>query len=118
MRRGVTPLAVLVSSDDPARLRTALGLAAAQAALGGRASLFFDALAVPVLGRCEQVRSDDLPSLAALLDTCLDMNVAVTVCQTGLAAAGLRAEDLDPRLTFGGMIGLLSVLPDARLVIA
>jgi predicted peroxiredoxin len=115
----VTPLAIIVSGPDPARLRSALGLAAAQAALGGETTLFFDALAVAALAPDSLDRpGGSLPPLRALLDACLDLGTYVLVCQTGLADAGLTPAALDPRFEYGGLTGLLAAAPTARLVIA
>jgi predicted peroxiredoxin len=100
-------LAVIVAGTDPARFRTALTLAAAQAALGGRVRLLLDGEAV----RLAAMRDE-------LLESCLELGVTVTLCQSGLAAAGLRAAALDPRFDYGGMVGLLACLGDDRLVIA
>jgi predicted peroxiredoxin len=106
----VTPLAIIVAGPEPARLESALRLAAAEAALGGTVTLFLDSPAVALLaGESEG---------GALLDTCFALGGTVMLCQTGLAEAGLRADTLDPRFTYGGMVGFLAGARDARLVFA
>jgi len=100
-------LGIVVAGNDPVRFRTALTLAAAQAALGGRVRILLDGEAVRLA-----VAPDEL------LDSCLDLGAAVTLCQSGLAEAGLEAHALDPRLDYGGMVGWLAGLGDDRLVVA
>lgn len=100
-------LAIIVAGADPARYRTALTLAAAHAALGGRTRLLLDSVAVRLA-----------VSEEALLESCFELGVAVTLCQSGLADAGLEAALLDPRFRYGGMVGLLAELGDDRLVLA
>ena len=90
------------TADD---LATALTLALAQRALGGAARLFVDGAAVALVGGAD-----------GLLDEALADGIAVTLCQTGLAAAGLEAARLDSRLGYGGLLGMLAGLGDDRLV--
>jgi len=103
----LTGLGIIVAGVDQARFRTALTLAAAQAALGGRVRLLLDGESVRLAAL-----SDDL------LDACFELGVTVTLCQTGLAEAGLDAAALDPRFDFGGMVGWLADLGQDRLVLA
>lgn len=108
MRNGpLTGLGIIVSGADPSRLRTALTLAAAQAALGGRVYVLFDG---------ESVRLAAVPN--ELFDTCFELGATITLCQSGLAAAGLDAATLDPRFAYGGMVGWLADLGEDRLVLA
>jgi peroxiredoxin family protein len=105
MRRRLT---IIVSGTDPDRLRSALGVAAAEAALGGRVRLFFDAASVPLLRV--------LPSpLEPLLEAAIDLDVRVSVCQTGLAEQGIT---LDPRFEAGGLVTLMADLTEDRLLLA
>ena len=105
--RGVTGLAIIVATGDPERLQTALTLAASHAALGGRTRLLFDSAAVGLAAEAS----------GSLWESCLELGADVILCQTGLAAAGLDAASLDPRFSFGGMIGLLADLGKDRLVV-
>ncbi len=102
----MTGLSVIVAGRDPGRWRTALTLAAAHAALGGRTRLLLDGDAVVLVG-----------AEPDLLDSGLALGVAVLLCQSGLAAAGLEVAMLDPRFEYGGMVGFLADLGDDRLVL-
>jgi predicted peroxiredoxin len=117
----VTPLGIILSGPDRARWRTALGLAAAQAAHGGAVTLFVDLLAVPMLApgaMTDEQPPAGVPPLSELLDACLDLGGRIIVCQSGLAAAGLAADALDNRYDYGGMSTFLGELGEGRLVIA
>ena len=115
--RGLT---ILIAGRDPDRLRSALGLAATQAALGGRARLFLDGIAVTLLAtplaepRDPVLRAAGLPTLAELVNTALALGVAIILCQSGLALAGLA--DIDERFETGGMAGIMATLDDDRLL--
>ena len=119
----VRGLTIVVAEEHAGRLRTALMLALAQAALGGRARLFLDAPAVVMLRL--PVRAEDdprqeaagQPALARLVEEAADAGIAITLCQTGLQLAGASAGEFDSRVEFGGMIGLLAALDGDRLVI-
>jgi predicted peroxiredoxin len=100
-------LSIVVAGPDPVRYRSALSMAAAAAALGGAVRLLLDQAAV-MLAHSE----------AELVHTCFELGVAIDLCQTGLAAAGLDASRLDDRFSFGGMIGFLAALGEDHLVIA
>jgi hypothetical protein len=103
----VTGLGIIVADADEVRFRTALTLAAAQAALGGRARILLDSGAVPLA-------STPNP----LLESCFELGAEIMLCQSGLAEAGLDASALDPRFSYGGMLGWLADLGADRLVIA
>lgn len=105
MRRGLT---IVIAGADPDRLRSALGIATAEAALGGRVRLFFDADSVPLLRV--------LPSpLEPLLEAAIDLGAQISVCQTGLAEQGIT---LDPRFDAGGLVSLMADLDEDRLLLA
>ncbi|WP_298401536.1 DsrE family protein [Sphingobium sp.] len=118
------PLTIVVTAADAERLRGALVLAAAQAALGGRATLFLQLDAVALL-RAPIVAPQDmahqaagLPSLATLIAEALALDVAIIACQSGMALAGMTTDDLPHGVQSGGPIGLLEQLDDAaRLVL-
>jgi predicted peroxiredoxin len=100
-------LGIVVAGTDPRRFRTALTLAAAQAALGGRVRILLDGESVALAAT-----ADDL------LDSCFELGATITLCQTGMAEAGLDAAALDPRFDHGGMVGWLAELGEDRLVLA
>jgi predicted peroxiredoxin len=107
MRAGMRGLGIIIGGTDLSRLGTALTLAASQAALGARVRLLFDGDAV----RLATTRDE-------LFESCLELGVAVTLCQSGLASAGLEAATLDPRFEYGGIVGWLAALGEDRLILA
>lgn len=98
--RGLT---ILVTRAEPGRLPTVLTIAAASAALGGTARVYFHEDAVRLLADAD-------------LSLATDSGVALIACQTGLAAAGLDLSALDPAIEAGGLVSLLATLGDDRLV--
>jgi predicted peroxiredoxin len=119
--RGVT---VILAEAAPARLRAALSLASAVAAVGGRARIFLheDAVtlfAAPLTSPADARRTTaGLPTLAQLFEEALALPVEVILCQSGLAMAGMDVGHLDPRLATGGLIGVVAAAGDDRLVLA
>lgn len=109
-----SPLALLLVSADPARLRAALTLGRAEIALGSSASIFLQGEAAALLKPPIADPRDGAwlaagePSLATLLDEALDDGVAVSLCQSGLAMAGIDAGSLDPRIALTGPIAFLA----------
>ncbi len=99
-------LAIIVSAAGP-RLTTALTLAASAAALGRRVAILFDGSSVAALTVADP-----------LLGTAIDLGVAVTACQTGLADAGLTAGALPAGVVTGGMVGFLASVGDAQILLA
>jgi predicted peroxiredoxin len=102
----MTGIAIIVASADASRFRMALTLAAAHAALGGRTRLLLDGDSVPLAAQVDD-----------LLESCLELGATLTLCQSGLAAAGLDASMLDARFDYGGMVGWLAGLAEDRLVV-
>ncbi len=109
--RGLT---AIVASADHDRLRAALTLACAAAALGGRARVYLHEGAVALLGAPDRAVPPGVPTLGELLAMAAESDVAVIACQTGLALAGLSADTLG--VAAGGLIDLLATLGDDRLV--
>ena len=105
--RAMRGLGVIVAGTDAARYRTALTLAAAQAALGGRTRILLDG---------ESVRFAITPD--ELIESCFELGADIMLCQSGLATAGLAADRLDPRFSYGGMVGWLADLGEDRLLLA
>ena len=99
--RGLT---LLIATADPARLRVALTLASANAALGGRTRVYFHEEAVPLLATGDP-----------LIATAIETGATLIACQTGLAATGLSADQLPAGTETGGLVGLLADLGDDRL---
>lgn len=118
-------LRIVVATADAERLRGALVMAAAQAALGGKAVVFLQLDAVGLLQapmgapQDEAHRAAGLPSLAMLVDEALGLGVALLACQSGLALCGLSAQDLPQGVEVGGPVSFLQRTDDeARLLFA
>ena len=118
-------LRIIVATADTERLRGALVLASAQAALGAKASLFLQLDAVSLLRAPIEApqdgphRATGLPSLAMLLDEALVLGVSILACQSGLALAGLSADALPQGVEAGGPLSFLQQTGDeARLLFA
>ncbi|WP_188063421.1 DsrE family protein [Sphingobium sp. KCTC 72723] len=116
---------IVVTTPDAERLRGALVLAAAQAALGGAAALFLQLDAVALL-RAPIVAPQDvahraagLPDLATLLAEAQALGVTIIACQSGLALCGMAADVLPSGVEVGGPVGFLQATDeDARLLFA
>ena len=117
--RGLTIIVVDVSSE---RLRGALSIAAAHAALGGNARVFLQGEAVGAIREPIQGWEDDahekagLPALPVLFDEALKLGVRVIACQSGLQLTNARPEDFDARVEYGGLVSAMQELGEDRLV--
>ncbi len=109
--RGLT---IVVVSPDADRLRAALTIACAAAALGGETRVYLHEEAVALLANGGTMPPPGLPTISELRTVAIDTGVTLIACQTGLALAGLSAET--ERVAAGGMIDLLATLDDDRLV--
>ena len=119
------PLILIAATADAERLRSALTLAAGQAALGAKATIFLHLDAVALLRppmaapRDPAHRAAGLPDLATLLDEALGIGVTLIACQSGLALAGMTTADLPAGIGIGGPVALLQQAgDDARLLLA
>lgn len=119
--RGLT---IIVAGADRQRFRAALEIAAAQAALGRPARLFLQTEAVPLLrseapapvASAEEL--EDLPTSSELLVEALALGVRLICCQSGLAAAGFRADHLPDAIESGGLVALLADAEEDQLLMA
>ena len=116
-------LRIIVATADAERLRGALVVASAQAALGGAASIFLQLDAVSLLrppivaSQDETHRAAGLPTLAMLIEEAAALGVSLSACQTGLALSGLDAAELPSGVDVGGPIAFLQATDDqARLL--
>ena len=120
--RVVRGLTIIVATDDTVRYRAALLLAAAHAASGRAARLYFNESAVLLLASAtlddSEIDNAGLPTLAELRGEALALGVRLIACQSGLALAGLDATMLDTRIEAGRMVGIVTSLGDDRLVFA
>ena len=111
-------LKITVLTADAERLRGALTLASAQAALGGGASLFLllDAVALlrsPLSAPRDAAHGEaGLPTLDMLLNESLQLGVTITACQSGMALAGMTEQDLPRGVEAGGPIIFLQGADD------
>ncbi|KFG90483.1 Peroxiredoxin [Sphingobium herbicidovorans NBRC 16415] len=118
-------LRIIVATADAERLRGALVLASAQAALGGAASLFLQLDGVALLAPAVEAprdaahRSAGLPTLGQLITEARALGVAILACQSGMALHGLAERDLPQGVTASGPIAFLQETGDeARLIFA
>ena len=120
---GMRGLIVIVAGKDPDRFHAALSLAAANAALGRRSRMFLQGEAAALLaapasaGDPERARHG-VPTVADLLAESIAIGVEIIVCQSGLALAGISAEELPSEVTTGGLVQLLSSRGDDEMVMA
>lgn len=118
--RGLT---IVVAAPDADRLHGALSLAAANAALGGRARLFLQGEAAaliqdPTSPADERRSSCGVPTTMQLLQEAQALGAEVIVCQSGLALCGLCAESLPEGIHTAGLVQLLATLGEDQLTIA
>jgi predicted peroxiredoxin len=115
--RGLT---VVVTRPDA--LRAGLELAAANAALGGRARVFAQGEAVAALPLPLRDPHDPdyaaagLPTLAELFEEALALGVEAIACQSGCALMGVTPDMINVRVAFGGPISVLKELGEDRLI--
>ncbi|MGZ8998053.1 MAG: hypothetical protein ACXW2T_04255 [Allosphingosinicella sp.] len=121
---GLSGLSIVVAGQDPDRLHAALSVAAAWAALDRPARIFLQAESVALLrpsqrdGERER-REAGIPALTELIEESLARGASVTACQSGLALAGLSAEDLPAGVDTGGLVDFLArSRPDDQLMMA
>jgi len=116
-------LTIVVAGRDPERFHAALSLAAANAALDRRTRLFLQGDAASLI-RALDAKPDvhharhGVPSLGQIFAEARALGVEFIVCQSGLALAGLSAEDLPEGASTGGLIELLRTRGDDELVMA
>jgi predicted peroxiredoxin len=120
----VRGLTIVVAEPAPERLRAALTLAMANAALGGQARVFCQGPAVALLAPPMTAPHDvdhvaaGLPTLAEMIEEGFGLGVELIACQSGLHLMGVDASTLDPRISFGGPVSVLQTLGEDRLLIA
>ena len=106
-------LTIIVAGPDEERFRSALEVAAANAALDRTTRVFLQGGAASLLrfspAQVEEPQAaPGMPSLAQLLEEALALGASVTVCQSGLALAGMRADQLPEGVETGGLVELLA----------
>jgi predicted peroxiredoxin len=110
-------LSIVIAAADPERFRSALEVAAANAALDRPTRLFLQAQAVPLLGQSRPAEAaPGMPSMAEMLDEAIALGAKVSACQTGLSLAGLNAEDLPRGVQTEGLLSFLAGRGDDQLL--
>lgn len=117
-------LNIIVAAGDGARLYAALETAMAAAALGKSVRLFLQGEAAALL-RTPVAHDGDAarraagqPGLAELVVEAAAMDIALFVCQSGMALAALTADDLAPQARPSGLVSfLVGAEADDRLVV-
>ena len=117
-------LNIIVASADGQRFYAALETAAAAAALGRPARLFLQGEAAALLrdpvsfAGDEARRAAGQPDLAWLVEEAIAMDVALFVCQSGMALVGIAATELVPHVRAAGLVSFLAeVGPEDRLIV-
>ena len=118
-------LRIVVTTADAERLRGALVLASAQAAVGGAASIFLQLDAVALLRQPIAAPMDEahaasgLPTLGALIGEAVALGVHISVCQSGLVLSEITAAMLPPGVATSGPVSFLQETRDEdRLLFA
>ena len=107
-------LNIIVAAADGTRFYAALETAAAASALGRPARVFLQGEAAALLrapvafGGDPARRAAGQPDLASLIGEAMAMGVRLIVCQSGMALAGMTANELVPQVRAGGLVSFLS----------
>ena len=116
-------LTIIVASADEERFRSALEVAAANAALDRTTRVFLQGAAASLLQRMDAEAKEPqgmmgAPTLAQLLEEALALGASITICQSGLALAGMRADQLPEGVETGGLVELLASGRNHQLLMA
>jgi predicted peroxiredoxin len=114
--------AILISTADENRLWSALSLAAAHAALGFEVSIFFSGAAACAAhgiyagagSAAHEARG--IASVPELFVSSIQLGVAFSVCQTGMAMCDMTAEDVKPEIQITGLLSWLALHRDASFI--
>lgn len=115
-------LILLLPTADPERLHAALSLASAATAGGRETSIHLHELAVGLLADPLEAPGDirrqaiGLPTLAQIFEEALQLGVAISVCQSGLAFYDLSLDRLDSRLDVRGPVSVMTADVEIILV--
>ena len=117
-------LNIIVAVAEGRRLYAALEAGMAAAALGRRVRIFLQGEAAALLrdpvsfAGDEARRAAGQPDLAWLVEEAVAMEVALFVCQSGMALVGMAATDLVPHVRAAGLVSFLAdVGADDRLIV-
>ena len=114
-------LTIIVAGTEEQRFHSALSLAAANAALGRRSRLFLQGEAAALLragahASDARLSQSGVPTITELVEEALAMGVEISVCQSGLALAGMVADALPHGVATGGLVEMLSSRGDDQLL--
>lgn len=117
-------LNIIVAVAEGRRLYAALEAAMAMAALGRPVRIFLQGEAAALLrdpvsfAGDEARRAAGQPDLAWLVEEAIAMEIALFVCQSGMALVGMAATELVPHVRAAGLVSFLAeVAPDDRLIV-
>lgn len=102
-------LSIVVAAADPERFRSALEVAAANAALDRRTRVFLQAQAAPLLGQASRRETvSGMPTVDEMLEEAIALGAKISICQTGLGLAGLDAASLPEGVDTEGLLSFLA----------
>ena len=117
-------LNIIVAVAEGRRLYAALEAGMAAAALGRPVRIFLQGEAAALLrdpvsfAGDEARRAAGQPDLAWLVEEAVAMDVALFVCQSGMALVGMAATELVPHVRAAGLVSFLAdVGADDRLIV-
>ena len=117
-------LNIIVAVAEGRRLYAALEAAMAMAALGRPVRIFLQGEAAALLRDPVSFAGDEArhaagqPDLAWLVEEAIAMEIALFVCQSGMALVGMAATELVPHVRAAGLVSFLAeVAPDDRLIV-
>ncbi len=117
-------LNIIVAVAEGRRLYAALEAGMAAAALGRRVRIFLQGEAAALLRDPVSFAGDEArkaagqPDLAWLVEEAVAMDIALFVCQSGMALVGMAATELVPHVRAAGLVSFLAdVGAEDRLVV-
>ena len=121
---GLPSLNIIVAVAEGRRLYAALEAGMAAAALGRPVRIFLQGEAAALVRAPVSFSGDDArraagqPDLAWLIEEAAAMDVALLVCQSGMALVGITATELVPHVRASGLVSFLADVGAAdRLVV-
>ena len=117
-------LNIIVAVAEGRRLYAALEAGMAAAALGRRVRIFLQGEAAVLLRDPVSFAGDEArkaagqPDLAWLVEEAVAMDIALFVCQSGMALVGMAATELVPHVRAAGLVSFMAeVGAEDRLVV-
>lgn len=112
------PVHLILAGSDDERFWAALSLAGALAAGDTPVRLFLSGSAAMLAAEDYDAPGDyqrstaGVPTVAELIDSALELGVAIHACQTGMALLGLESDDLREDMVIDGLIAFLAGVDD------